>query len=101
MPVFDQRTQIVAGSPIEVSGYRLLPSVLVQSMSSPAGAGWLWRGVRMRPISLVVEGPEGARWHAIPNTTADLLSQMAAVGLGVAALGTLLLVARWVLRRAG
>ena len=102
MPIFDQRTQIVAGDPLEVGGRRLLPSILVQSVAAPTPAAdhWLFRSIRMRPISLVEEGPEGARWHAIPNATANRLSTMAFVGLGVAVVSSLILVAQRLLRRA-
>jgi hypothetical protein len=45
----------------------------------------------MRPISVVEQGPEGNRWHAIPNTTHDALSRMAAIGLGVALVSSLII----------
>ena len=87
-----QRIRVVAGTPIEVGDRRLLPSVLVNAVEGGSSSSGLFRFARMRPISIVEEGPEGARWIAIPNATADALSTMAAVGLGVALVSVLVIV---------
>jgi len=95
MPV--QKTRVVAGTPIVVGERRLLPSVLVTTMeggdavSGNAGAGGFFRFVKVRPVSLVVEEPEGARWLEIPNVTENTLSQMAAIGAGIALASVLLM----------
>jgi len=51
----------------------------------------IFRFVKARPISVVEEGAEGARWLEIPNATANRLSQMAGIGVGVAAVSVLLI----------
>jgi hypothetical protein len=90
MPV--QKTRVVAGTPIVVGERRLLPSVLVTTMEgSGAGAGGFFRYVKARPVSIVVEEPEGARWLEIPNATGNVLSQMAAAGAGIALASVLLM----------
>ncbi len=90
MPV--QKIRVVAGTPIVVGERRLLPSVLVTTMAGgDAGTGGLFRFVKARPVSLVVEEPEGARWLEIPNTTENILSQMAIAGAGIALLSVLLM----------
>ncbi|MGC9397219.1 MAG: hypothetical protein ACP5J4_20430 [Anaerolineae bacterium] len=90
MPV--QKTRVVAGTPIEVGERRLLPSVLVTTMEGgDAGSGGFFRFVKARPVSVVVEEPEGARWLEIPNTTENILSQMAAAGAGIAVASVLLM----------
>jgi len=79
MELPEQRIRVVAASPIEVGDRRLLPSVLVSSLrTSRSQDGWAGGGtaVRLRPISVVVEGPESAEWIEIPNTTANQISQM-------------------------
>lgn len=80
-----QRIRIVAGTPIEVGKRRLLPSVLVNTLDGGDAKSFLFGFVKMRPVSIVEEGPEGARWIEIPNATADALSTMAGIGLGIAA----------------
>jgi hypothetical protein len=95
MPV--QKTRVVAGTPIVVGERRLLPSVLVTTIeggdasSGDAGVGGFFRYVKARPVSLVVEEPEGARWLEIPNATGNVLSQMAAAGAGIALASVLLM----------
>ena len=90
MPV--QKTRVVAGTPIVVGERRLLPSVLVTTMEgSDAGVG-VFRFVKARPVSIVVDEPEAAQWLEIPNATGNVLSQMAAAGAGIA-LASLLLMA--------
>ncbi len=88
-----QRTRIIAATPIEAGGRRLLPSILVSTMEggSPESGG-LFRAVTMRPISLVEEWEEEARWHEIPNESSDILNMMRAVGLGVAGVSVVLIV---------
>ncbi len=79
-----QCIQVLAGSPIEVGERRLLPSVLAARREWSGEHGGFFF-TRMRPISFVEQGPEGNEWHAIPNATTEILSVMAAVGVGVAA----------------
>ncbi len=80
-----QRIRIVAGTPIEVGKRRLLPSVLVSTLEGEESELFLFGFVKMRPVSVVEESPDGVRWIEIPNATADVLSTMAAIGLGIAA----------------
>lgn len=90
MPV--QKIRVVAGTPIVVGERRLLPSVLVTTMEGgDVGAGGFFRYVKARPVSVVVEEPEGARWLEIPNATGNILSQMAAAGAGIALASVLLM----------
>jgi hypothetical protein len=89
MPV--QKTRVVAGTPIVVGERRLLPSVLVSTIEGgDAGVGF-FRFVKARPVSIVVEEPEGARWLEIPNATGNVLSQMAAAGVAIALASMLLM----------
>jgi len=87
-----QRIRIVAGTPIEVGKYRLLPSVLVSTLESGTEKDSAFQAVKLRPISFVEQGPNGARWLEIPNATADTLSVMAAIGVGIAAVSLALIV---------
>ncbi|NBD34997.1 MAG: hypothetical protein GVY30_03235 [Chloroflexi bacterium] len=80
-----QRIQVLAGSPIEVGDRKLLPSVLTARREWTDEHGGFFF-TRMRPISFVAQGPEGNEWHEIPNATTEILSVMAAVGAGVAAI---------------
>ncbi len=84
------RTRLVAGTPIKVGTRRLLPSILVTTVES-GGPGETMHGARLRPSSIIEQGPEGNRWHTIPNTTADRLSLLAGIGLGVALLSSLII----------
>ena len=87
-----QKTRVVAGPPIVVGERRLLPSVLVTTMEGGnAATGGFFRFVKARPVSVVIEGPEGARWLEIPNTTENTLSQMAAAAAGIALMSVLLM----------
>lgn len=86
----NKRTRLVTGSPIEVGQRRLLPSVLVTTVKKES-AGVTIRGTNLRPSSFVEQGPEGNRWHNIPNSTQDQLSRLAALGLGAALLSTLII----------
>ena len=79
-----QRIRIVAGTPLEVGDRRLLPSVLVSTVEGGDVESTLLRLVKMRPVSVVEQSSEGARWIEIPNATMDSLSMMAAVGFGLA-----------------
>ncbi len=97
MPV--QKTRVVAGTPIVVGERRLLPSVLVTTMEGgDAGAGF-FRFVKARPVSVVIEETEGARWLEIPNVTENTLSTMAAVGAGIALASVLLMGLAHLVRR--
>lgn len=90
MPV--QKIRVVAGTPIVVGEHRLLPSVLVTTVEGgKAGDGGFFRFVKARPVSLVVEEPEGARWLEIPNATGNILSQMVAAGAAIALASVLLM----------
>ena len=84
-------TKIVAGTPIEAGDRRFLPSVLVTTIEGGSPGGGMFRGARIRPISVIEQGPDGNRWHAIPNTTQDTLSVMIGVGLCVALVGSLII----------
>jgi len=95
MPVFNTKTSIVAGKPIEVKDRHFLPSVLVTTAEVGTSQNETLRGARIRPISVIEKGPDGNRWYAIPNTTKDKLSIMAAIGLCVALVGSsIILLAR-------
>lgn len=97
MPV--QKTRVVAGTPIVVGERRLLPSVLVTTMEGgDAGVGF-FRFVKARPVSIVVEEPEGAQWLEIPNATGNVLSQMAAAGAAIALASVLLMALVHLVRR--
>jgi len=86
----------MAGTPLEVGDRRLLPSVLVSTTEGGDAEFTLLRLVKMRPVSVVEEGPEGARWIEIPNATMDMLSVMAAAGLALAGFcGVIILLARF------
>lgn len=80
-----QRIRLVAGTPIVVAGRRLLPSVLVTTVEGDKAASGRFAAIKVRPISIVEEGPQGARWLEIPNATMNVISTMAALGLGIAA----------------
>lgn len=99
MDKVNQRTQIFASSPIQVGDRRLLPSVLVTSAKGDLPGGGRFESARMRPVSFVEQGPEGARWHAIPNATQDKLSVMLAFGAGVAVFGVIIMVLARLTRR--
>lgn len=99
MEGFKTRTRIVAGDPIKVGERRFIPSVLVTTLEGGNGPFGAFSGVRMRPISVVEQGPEGNRWHAFPEPTRDALSRMAAIGLGVALVSTLIIILAHLTRR--
>lgn len=95
-----QRIQVVAAEPIVVGeGRRILPSVLVTktAFGDPASGGCQW--ISMRPVSFVEEGPEGSRWHEIPDVTTQTLSVMLVTGLGVALIALMVVGLLQVLRR--
>jgi hypothetical protein len=89
MPV--QKTRVVAGTPMVLGERTLLPSVLVTTLEGDAGDAGFFEYVKARPVSVVVQEPDGARWLEIPNVTGNTLSQMAAAGAGIALAGMLLL----------
>jgi hypothetical protein len=64
---------------------------LIYHLRFGAPEGGVFRGARIRPISVIEQGPAGNRWHAIPNTTQDTLSVMIGIGLGVALVGSLII----------
>jgi hypothetical protein len=94
MTIPTQRIQMIAGTPIEVGKWRLLPSVMASTMSSGASGPAGLRTVKLRPVSVVVDGPGGAQWLPIPNALSEALSLLLMVGIGVAAfsLGLIVLV---------
>ncbi|MBN1872911.1 MAG: hypothetical protein JXA33_01670 [Anaerolineae bacterium] len=98
MTIPKQRIRVVAGTPIVIGDRRLLPSVLVTSLEGQPGGAAIFGALKMRPVSIVEEGPDGARWHAIPNETADVISVMLAVGAGVAVVSILIMLLAWLLR---
>lgn len=83
MSGFNTKTRVRAATPLEAGDRRFLPSVLVTTVDGHLGPTGAMQGVRLRPISVVEQGPEGNRWYAIPDVTRDALSKMAAAGLGV------------------
>ncbi len=99
MSDIDTRTRIVAGAPIEVGERRLLPSILVTTLHAGAEKNGVFHTARLRPISFVEEGPEGKRWHAIPNTTQETLSVMVAIGVSVALISSLMILLIKLMRR--
>jgi len=86
-----QKTRVVAGTPIVVDERRLLPSVLVTTMEGKSVGAGFFRFVKARPVSVVVQGPDGARWLEIPNATENILSTMAAAGAAIALVSVLLM----------
>ncbi|HNT76229.1 MAG TPA: hypothetical protein PKH77_14535 [Anaerolineae bacterium] len=92
MTIPTQRIQMVAGTPIEVGSRRLLPSVMVSTLRGGAAGPAGLRVVRLRPVSLVVDGPDGARWLPIPNALAETLAPFLVASVGVAALSIVLMV---------
>ncbi len=111
MANFNSKTRVRAGTPIEVGERRFLPSVLMTSIEghlindiaskAPAklSISSALQGVRLRPISVVEQGPEGNRWHAIPDATRDTLSIMAASGLTLAMVSILIILLTKIARR--
>jgi hypothetical protein len=99
MSNIDTRTKIIAGTPIEIGDRRFLPSILVTTVQADAEEGGLFHAMRLRPISVVEQGPEGNRWHAIPNTTQETLSIMVAIGVGVAVVSSLIILLKKLIRR--
>ena len=77
MDLPEQRTRLVAGSPIEVGEHRLLPSVLVSTVDKDQSQCAKLRYVKLRPTSLVVTSSQDTNWIEIPNETMDTLSKMA------------------------
>ena len=90
MKLPSQRIRIMAGAPIDAGEYRLLPSVLVNTLEAKSESGRL-RMMKMRPVSVVAQGPEGTRWYEIPNETGQILSVMAAIAGGIAVVGVLVI----------
>ncbi|MCU0519646.1 MAG: hypothetical protein MUF84_02995 [Anaerolineae bacterium] len=84
MKLPEKRTRLVAATPIDLGEVRLLPSVLVDTTAYGVPGRGLFRQVKARPVSIVVEGPEGAQWMEIPNETTATISTMAAPAVGIA-----------------
>lgn len=95
MKLPEQRIRVVAATPIEVDDRRLLPSVLVSTLHTAGrkrGGAGLAMAVQMRPVSIVVEGPESAEWMEIPNTTANIVNSMAAAAATITLISLLIIV---------
>ena len=92
MDLPQQRIRIAAGTPIEVDGQRVLPSVLVNTIDKVQSNIGKLRVVKLRPTSIVVTSPEDTKWLEIPNTTVDTLSTMAGVGAAIAVASLLIIV---------
>ena len=99
MKLPEQRIRLVAAEPIAAGSRRLLPSVLVTSWSHRTTEGNGFHLVRMRPVSVVVEDEETAEWLEIPNATGNILSTMAAVAMGIAAISAAILIVAGMVRR--
>jgi hypothetical protein len=98
MSKINTTTRIIAGDPIELEDRRFLPSVLVTEIKSAETDMGGFYGTRVRPISVIEQGPNRNRWHAIPNTTGNALSVMAGVGVGVAVVSALIILVTKLLR---
>ncbi len=88
---FKRTSRIVAAKPIEVAGRRFLPSVMVTTTSigdqDKGGVpSQTCTALRIWPVSVVEQGPDGTFWHPIPNPQVNILSAMMAIGLGAAVL---------------
>ncbi|MGC9349254.1 MAG: hypothetical protein ACP5JG_14025 [Anaerolineae bacterium] len=99
MELPEQRIRIVAGTPVEAEGRRILPSILVQTLQARWPEHGVFRRIRMRPISVVVEDEEGAKWHEIPDVTADAVNTMAVFALGIAVVSLVLIALSYLWRR--
>lgn len=99
MKLPEQRIRLVAGDPIEVGNWRVLPSVLVNTLSRQSPGKGTFHHVRLRPASIVVESEEKAEWIEIPNTTKDILSTMAAAAAGIAVVSSLIIVVSLFLKK--
>lgn len=95
----EQRVRIVAADPIEVGERRLLPSVLVNTLSYRGHNQGLFHAVRARPVSVVVEDAKGAKWYEIPNATANALSTMASAAAAIAAVSIAVIAVALLLKR--
>lgn len=91
MKIPEQRIRLVAADPIVVGNRRLLPSVLVNTLTHRSSEQGGLNLVRMRPVSVVVEDEDTATWLEIPNATGDILSTMAAVAAGIAVVSALII----------
>lgn len=91
MALPEQRTRILAGTPMDVGGQRLLPSVLVKTINTGTSKNGFGRSVKLRPISIVVTSPHNTEWLEIPNTTMNTLSTMAGAGAVIALLSLVLM----------
>ncbi|MGC9520931.1 MAG: hypothetical protein ACP5HG_03495 [Anaerolineae bacterium] len=99
MKLPEQRIRIVAATPIEAGKKRILPSVLVNTVSHRGDGRGLFHVVRMRPVSIVVEDAEGVKWHEIPNVTANTLSMMAVAASVIAAISIGLIAIAAIIKR--
>jgi len=99
MSDIDIRTKMVAGDPIEVGERRLLPSILLTTVRADTEDQSGFLAARARPVSIVEQGPERSRWRAVPNTSQETLSVMAAIGVGVALISSMLILVIKLMRR--
>lgn len=95
----EQRVRIVAAEPIEVGARRLLPSVLVNTLSYRRPNQGFFHAIRARPVSVVVEDSDGAQWHEIPNATANALSTMVAAAAAIATVSMAIIAVALLLKR--
>jgi hypothetical protein len=103
---FKRTSRIVAANPFEVEGRRFLPSVMVTTMSvgDPNKCGESsghCTGLRMRPVSVVEQGPNGTFWHPIPNTQVNILSAIMAMGFGTTLLSVFAILIKYYTREQG
>jgi hypothetical protein len=102
MKLPEQRIRLVAADPIVVGSRRLLPSVLVSTLTHRTSDQGRFHLVRMRPVSVVVEDEETAKWLEIPNATSNILSTMTAAAIAITVVSALvILIARYVDRQEG
>lgn len=99
MKLPERRTRLIAATPIDLGEQKLLPSVLVETTAYTAPGHVMFRQTKVRPVSIVVEGPENAKWLEIPNETTAALSSMAAAAAGIAIAAILLIGAIRFVRR--
>lgn len=102
MKLPEQQIRVVAATPIEIGDRRLLPSVLVSTLhtshAQQEGAG-VGKAIRLRPVSVVVEGAESAEWIEIPNATANIVNSMAATAATITLVSLFVIVVAWFLRQ--
>ncbi len=99
-----RKSRIVAAKPFEVEGRRFLPSVMVTTTSvgdfNKCGeSSRHCTGLRMRPVSVVEQGPNGTFWHPIPNTQVNIISTIMAMGFGATLLSVFAILVKYYTRK--